>query len=469
MHKAVEFKINVILCCSIPWILALLFTHHPVISFLIAYGGSYYIFYITIWSPLKCIKSTDEVMKPIIIVQLIFAGFMCCTSIFFFADHLGYTYFKLQDSYPFSNTELTYTLAKCQRLALLGHIGLVTGMVLKQEKETSTVYKLQIPIDQFLIKWSLIIAALAYAFNYIPTLIQFKYYLLALASTAQALLFIHGLAHKKPFVAVFGGVLFGLHILSATLTGYKEIIIVQFIIISFLAYPYFKRTVMLFFVPCLYLLLYSLPTLTTIVRLESWKGNKTSEIARTEAYNTLTEGRNQQLILHNNWEFLTTRLSEINMFCQYVKYTPSQQPYYGADILNNAMLALIPRALWNQKPNTEKVAMERVYKSRVVNRLSTVSAKTRPLFDGYLSAGPIGVLLSMLIYGMLTQWLCNKAEALFGGYELGCVVLFNSLFQQLWRGNNWEFLINNLVYGFILMMILFYALKFTQLLKPARS
>jgi hypothetical protein len=469
MHKEVEFKINVILCCSIPWLLALLFTHHPILSFLIAYFGSYFIFYITIWSPIKCIQSTDEVMKPMIIIQLIFAGFMCCTSIFFFADHLGYTYFKLRDTYEFNVNELTYTLAKCQRLALLGHIGLVAGMIYNLKNKTGTGYKLQIPIDQFLIKWSLIIATVAYALNYLPTFVQFKYYLLALVTTAQALLFIRGIALKKPFVALYGGVLFGLHILSATLTGYKEIIIVQFFIISFLAYPYFKRTVILLFVPCLYVLLYSLPTLTIVIRLESWKGNKTSETARTEAYNTLTEGGNQQQIVHNNWEFLTTRLSEISMFSQYVNHTPSQQPYYGTDILNNAMLALIPRALWNQKPNTEKVAMERVYKSGVVNRLSTVSAKTRPVFDGYLSAGPIGVLLSMFVYGMLTQWICNKAEELFGGYELGCVVLFNSLFQHLWRGNNWEFLINNIVYGFILMLIIFYALKFTHILKPARS
>lgn len=465
MHKELEFKLHVILCCSLPWFLAILFTHHPVLSFLIAYFGSYFIFYITIWSPLKCIESNGEVMKPLVIIQLIFAGFMCCTSIFYFADHLGYTYFKSRDSYLFSITDHTYLLAKCQRLALLGHIGLITGMILTLKKKTEKKYKLQISIDQFLITWSLFVAIVAYAINYYPTIIQFKYYLLALATTAQALLLIRGIVYKKHLLTLFGGVLFGLQLLNATLTGYKEIIIVQFIIITFLAYPYYKRTVTLLFLPCLYLLLYSLPTLTTIIRLESWNGNKTSEIARTEAYDTLTGGSNQQLISQNNWEFLTNRLSEINMFSQYVKLTPSHQPYYGTGILNNAMLALIPRALWSQKPNTEKVSMERVYKSGVVNRLSTVSAKTRPVFDGYLSAGSLGVLLSMIVYGMLAQWLCNKAEALFGGYELGCVVFFNSLFQQLWRGNNWEFLINNLLYGFILMLIIFYALKFMNLLK----
>lgn len=468
MHNNEKFKINIILFCFIPWLLALLFEHHPVLSFLIAYAGSYYIFYLTIWSPIKCVQSTHEVMKPLIIIQLVFAGFMCCTSIFFFADHLGYTYVTRQEDYSFSITEQTYLLAKCQRMALLGHIGLVIGIILQLKPVAGDTYKLQIPIDQFLIRWSLFVSIVAYALNYTPSFIQFKYYLLPLATTAQALLLIRGLVYKKPFTAIYGGLLFGLHILGATLTGYKEILIIQFIMISFLAYPYFKKTVTLLFLPCLYLLLYVLPTLTTIIRNESWNGNKTSETARMEAYDTIIGGRNQQLILNNNWEFLTNRLSEINMFSQYLKYTPTQQPYYGLEILNNAMLALIPRALWSEKPMTEKVAMERVYQSRVINRLSTVSAKTRPVIDGYLSAGSMGVLASMLIYGILVQWLCNKAQALFGGYELGCIVIFNGLFQQLWRGNNWEFLINNLVYGFILMLILFHALKLMNLLKTRR-
>ncbi|WP_432707983.1 exosortase Y-associated Wzy-like protein [Pedobacter sp.] len=465
MHKVQQYKLNIILCCSIPWFLALLFTHHPVLSFFIAYLGSFFIFYLTIWSPLKCIQSTDEVMKPMIIIHLIFAGFMCCTSVFFFADHLGYTYFKKQSIIPFMINEQTYLLAKCQRLALLGHIGLVAGMIINIKPTPEYKYQLRIQIDPFLIKWSLIATMAAFALSYMPMFVQFKYYLLTLATTTQALLLMRGIVYKKPFIALFGGVLFGFHLLGATLTGFKEIIIVSFITITFIAYPYYKRTVILFILPGMYLLLYSLPTLTTIIRTESWNGNKSKEAARIEAYETLTGGSNQDQILHNNWEFLTNRLSEISMFSQYVKYTPAHQPYYGTAIINNAMLALIPRSLWRQKPNTEKVAMERVYKSRVVNRLSTVSAKTRPVFDGYLSVGPIGVLLSMIVYGMLTQWLCNKSEALFGGYELGCVVVFNSLFQQLWRGNNWEFLINNLVYGFILMLIMFYTLKFMNLLK----
>jgi hypothetical protein len=469
MLKNTNYKITVIAYSSVPWLLAQLLSHHPVLSFLIAYIGSYYIFYLTIFSPLKAVESTQEVMKPLILIQLIFAGFMCCTSIFYFADHLGYTYFKLQQYHNFNVNEQTYLLAKCQRLALLGHMGLVSGMILKLKPPAGATYQLQVPLDRFLIQWSLLVTALAYSCQFFPSLLQFKYYLVPMATTAQALLLVRGLAYRKALVALFGGLLFVLQILNATLTGYKELIILQFIMISFMAYPYFRRTVICLFFPVLYFLLYALPTLTTLIRAESWTGTTTKENARMEAYDMLLDGRHEETIRQTNWAFLTGRLSEIGMFCSYVKYTPLQKPYYGLGILNNAFLAVIPRALWNQKPNTEKMSMERVYESRVVNRLSTVSAKTRPVVDGYLSAGSTGVALSMLVYGMLTQWLCNKSEALFGGYELGCIVMFNSLFQQLWRGNNWEFLINNLVYGFIFMLMIYYALTFTQYLKIERS
>jgi hypothetical protein len=45
------------------------------------------------------------------------------------------------------------------------------------------------------------------------------------------------------------------------------------------------------------------------------------------------------------------------------------------------------------------------------------------------------------------------------------MIIFNGIFQPLWRGNNWEFIINNMVFGFILMLLLFYAMKHFKILK----
>jgi hypothetical protein len=462
-------KITLLLTISLPWFIAQYLTHHPVLSFILAFCGSFFIFYATILSPLRCVGEdrsvSKQVMRPIILLQLIFAGYMCCTSIFYFVDHLGFEYWRDLRYSHFHVNEQTYLLAQSQRLVLLGHIALVTGIIALQKTKPTKKYQSQIPLEEILIKLSLGTMIIALLMNYVLAMIQFKYYLLATSVSAQAFLIIRGLYRKKPMLILFGGLFFGLHFLNATLSGYKEILLVNVVTISFLAFPYFRKITAILFIPILYLLMYILPTLTTVVRKESWTGNKSPQAARAEAYEMFASGRNEDLIINNNWEFLTRRLSEINMFCQYLKETPAHQPFYGSEILKNALYALIPRAIWTQKPNTEKLSMERVYKAGVVNRLSPVSAKTRTVVDGYLSAGLTGVFLSMLFYGMISQWLCTKAEELFGGYELGCMIIFNGIFQPLWRGNNWEFIINNIVYGFILMMLLFYVLKYFKVIK----
>ncbi|MBC7915751.1 MAG: hypothetical protein H7Y07_16705, partial [Pyrinomonadaceae bacterium] len=92
------------------------------------------------------------------------------------------------------------------------------------------------------------------------------------------------------------------------------------------------------------------------------------------------------------------------------------------------------------------------------------SAKTRPIVDGYLSAGLVGVGIYMFFLGALSQLLNNKAERLFGGYGIGCVIFFNGFFQQLWRGETIEFLLNTVFWSFITMLIFHSILKYTNFL-----
>src|SRR5690606_32363652 len=187
--------------------------------------------------------------------------------------------------------------------------------------------------------------------------------------------------------------------------------------------------------------IYILPTYATVIRQQAWTGEVTAEQARSEALETILTG-NEATIEETNWEFLTNRFSEIGMFTQFVQVIPEKIDYYGFDILIQSVKSLIPRIIWPSKPDTERLSMERVYEAGVIDRASSVSAKTRPVVDGYLSGGAVGVFISLFLYGLAAQYICNKAESWFGGYELGTVVIFNSLFQSLWRGNNFEFLLN---------------------------
>ncbi|MFP5081152.1 exosortase Y-associated Wzy-like protein [Pedobacter sp. JCM 36344] len=439
-----NYKTKIISLVYMPCLLSLIFTFDPTISFFIAWFGSFYIFYITIFSslaPLRTSKNgTVPVMKPIILIQIIFAGFMCCTSIFYFLEH--------------SDGEVNL-ISYCQRLSLLAHSSMVSGMILTIRSEKKVNKVTFNPSLNLILSICLISYLSAKSLNYLAPLIQFKYPLQVLSITSAVYLFVKAAAAKHFIHILVGLSIFGIHFIESTLTGFKEGVIVQILTLAFVAFHYYRKVVLITTFPILLFSLYVLPTYTTIMRAESWKNGKSMSSARLQAYETFFNDESEYLIIENNWMFLTNRFSEIGMFVKYIKHTPDHRDFIGLEILGNVLDSLIPRFLWVNKPITEDVAMRRVYDAGVANRSSEVSAKTRPVVDGYLIAGATGVFLVMLGYGMITQIISNTAEKLFGGYELGGILIFNSLFQQLWRGNTFEFLINNVIYGFLLMLIIY--------------
>lgn len=447
----------------------------PVLSFLIAWLGSFYVFYLTWFSPHKIVQKDlpvgQQIMRPIFLLQLIFAGFMCCTSIFYFIDHLGYEYFEEVDPVKFVANQETYLIAKCQRLALLAHIALVWGMlVVQQKKSTKSLYNFATKhkINSLWLKIGVTIYFVAIVFQSLPGLFQFSIYLSNISIFCASLLLLKGLRNRDGLFILYGSAMFSVNFINATLTGYKEHILVNVIILFALLFPYYKRTIAILTLPSIYILLYILPTYATIIRQQSWSGEKSAQEARSEAFETIFQEDNEEQIVETNWSFLTNRFSEIGMFTQFVAHVPQKRDYYKWEIMENAILALVPRVIYPNKPITEVVAMERVYEANVANRNSTVSAKTRPVVDAYLSFGYWGVFFFLFILGYSIQFFNNTAERWFGGYEFGCIVMFNGCFQALWRGNNFEFMLNNMLYGFITMWLVFIALKKMQLLVPIR-
>jgi len=453
---------KVLILIYIPWFLAIAVQLNPVVSFFVAWLGSFFIFYWTLFSRVKFIPHdlplAKQIMRPIVLIQLIFAGFMCCTSIFYFMDHLGYEYFNKTSILPFRVTDQTYFIAKCQRMSLFAHAALVTGMILQIKQFPVIKHKLQLNLDFFLIWLCVGCYLLGGAASRIPSIVQFSYGLINISITCSALVLVRGMVQRKTGYMIFGGGLFVFNFLASTLTGYKESIIINVIIISFLMYPYYKKVILTLALPTIYILLYILPTFASIIRTQAWTGQKSATEARQEALDALVNSEGME-IQETNWDFLTNRLSEISMFTAFVKHIPKERDYYGLEIAKNSVLAIIPRVLWPGKFVTETISMQRVYEAGVANRVSTVSAKTRPVVDGYVSAGVVGVFISIFLYGWIAQWICNKAEEWFGGYELGCIVMFNAIFQNLWRGNNFEFLLNNIFYGFIAMYAIFWILR----------
>ncbi len=447
----------------------------PIWSFLIAWFGSFYVFYLSWFSPIRIIKKdlpvAQQIMRPIFLLQLIFAGFMCCTSIFYFIDHLGYEYFEKVSPTPFVVNEQTYLIAKCQRLALLAHIALVWGiLVAQQKKQTKPCYTFstQQKINSLWMKIGIAAYIVAIGLQFIPGLFQFSIYISNIAIFCSSLLLLKGLRNRDSLFTVFGAAMFGINFINATLTGYKEHILVNVIILFALLFPYYKRLITLLAIPSIYILLYILPTYASVIRQQSWSGEKTADEARTEAFETIFQEENEEKIVATNWDFLTDRFSEIGMFTTFIDYVPKNRDFYNLEIIENSFLAIVPRVIYPNKPVTEKIAMQRVYDAGVADERSSVSAKTRPVVDAYLSFGYFGVLLFLFALGYTIQFFNNTAERWFGGYEFGCIVMFNACFQTLWRGNNFEFMINNMFYGFITMWLMFVILRKMQILVRKR-
>jgi len=463
---------KILILIPLAWCLAELLAYDPVLSYAIAWLGSFFIFYLSLYSAFRYHQQDlplhQQIMRPLILIQIIFAGFMCCSSIFYVADHLGYGYISANGNALFLTNPKTELIARCQRLALLAHIGLVYGLIIGINNQQAIKYHLVKPGAHFLIKCCLISFGLTFLLNTFPALIQFKYNLIYISISAGTLIFLGGILNKSLPNFLFGSLVCSLNFIQASLSGYKEAIIVQLILLLFLLFPHYKKATCILLIPILYACIYILPTFSVVIRAQSWINKKSEKEASLAAMETFFNNDKADYIVENNWKFLTNRFSEIEMFSQFVAQTPSQRPY-SWQILSNSLQALIPKALWQEKPSTEALAMQRVYAYGVIQKASAASAKTRPIVDAYLIGGPIAIFMAMLLYGLTAQWLCQTAERLFGGYQLGCIVIFNGIFQQLWRGNTFEFLFNNICYGYLLMLFIFLFLRLNNILIPAKT
>lgn len=456
------------------WLIAEFVITDPVLSYFFAWLSSFFIFYWTIFSQFRYINNdlpaTEQILRPIIIIQLIFAGFMCCTSLFYFLNHLGYRYFeKVNPTLDIPNAE-TYLIAQCQRLSLLAHAALVTGIILLTKKKDGNqrryLLSSEINKDTFLGLFSLTIFGAGVLFKYSSGFQQFSGGLISMSVFSGTFVLVKGIVYNKKKLLYIGGGLFFSNFLQASLSGFKEPILMSVIILGCLLFPIYKRLTIFVGLPLLYGLLYILPTYVGIIRAQTWSGDQSAEESRSVAFDTLLNEENAEDIKDTNWAFLTDRISEIGMFTKFVDNTPKVIDYYGMDIVVGSLYALIPRVLWAQKPVTEQVSMERVYAAGVISENSVVSAKTRPVVDAYLSFGTIGVFVFFILIGLIAQYFCNTCENLYGGYQYGTMIIMGTFSDTLWRGNNFEFMFNSLFYGFIMVLIVHSVLKALSILTP---
>jgi hypothetical protein len=278
----------------------------------------------------------------------------------------------------------------------------------------------------------------------------------------------YAIPQKKLLNTLICIVLYFFNFYQALISGYKEPIIISVMVLGIFLYPNYKKTVTYFVLPFLLCLFMLLPTYNRVFRENSWTEQRDQSEARSLAIDAVLKSNDGNKLTsedESNWDFYAYRLSEIDMFTLFVKSTPSRIAFYGLKLFKQSILAVIPRVLWPSKPVTEDVVMERVYNAGVVYRGSNVSAKPAFVVDAYLSGGPLGIVLCLFMYGATTQLLSIYAEKLFGGYVLGTALIFSGLFQILWRGLSFEFLINSVFWSFITMLAIFKIFKTYKILQ----
>jgi hypothetical protein len=454
-----------------PWALSLIFKGDPELSFMIAWLGSFLIFYLTLSGWVKPLPDdltfSEQLMRPIFLVQIIFAGYMCCTSIFYFFSVLGYQDFqKVSDYYLIDYNQLELT-AQCQRYYCLAHAAFVTGILIFMRYPVKQKYYVEKKkIANLLFAAAIISFPVSILFLKIPGLGQFYFQFSSLSFIAGTLALAFAIPQKKIWNTLICLCLYFFNFYGALTSGYKEPIIISILVLGIFLYPSYKKAVLITFIPMLLILFILLPTFNRIFRENNWGGDVGAEEATQLALNAaLSSNSADDTGEDSNWDFLTLRLSEVEMFTRFAKSTPDKVDYYGLQLVKQSAIAIVPRIAWPSKPITEDLVMERVYDAGVINRGSNVSAKPAFIVDAYLSGGGIGVFIFLFLYGVVAQVIATKAEELFGGYILGTSLIFSGLFQIMWRGLSFEFLINSVFWAYISMILIQKIFIATRVLK----
>lgn len=451
----------------IPFFLALLAYDLPHVSYLIAWSGSILIFYLIYTDKIKTLprdlKIEEQLMRPIFLMQFVFTTYMSVTSIFYYVNTLGYQYFDYTRN-PFVGEETFYAIAKCQRYYVLGHAAMVNGIFVGM-KYTQIKYKLYYKsMSNLLLGISLACLPLGYVFGKIGGLTQFSIQLSGLSFVAGTIALAFSIREHKRTNFWFSLALFILNLLASLVSGYKEPIITCILLLGIFLLPVYGKKIIPLFSVLLIAMFLILPTFIAVFRGLANQGVDAT-VARDKSISAIINSDDGQLS-NNNWSFFVYRLSEIDMFIKYVNSTPYYVPYYKASIAIDAITVIVPRFVWPGKPIIEDEVMDRVYRAGVIDELSRVSAKPAYIVDSYLSYGAIGVFIGLFLYGYASQWISNQAEIMFGGYFMGSAVMFAGLFQILWRGNSFEFLVSSVFWSYVTMFLFFRYFKAKNIIEP---
>lgn len=454
----------------LPWLASLAFSGNSSLSYAFAWGGHWLILYMTLSGkiiPMEGGSIRARVMEPIVINQIIFAGFSGISSLFFFLSLNGYYYFEPIEFF-LPDQDLIDQMTECQQDYLLGHFGLVAGIVLGKKPDPVRQWRVVTgrSVSQFLLFISGIAFVLFIAFRSINGLYQIALMFEALNLVASILALVFAIKEKNTFTLTIAAILFGVNIFQSLVSGWKEQLLIPFLLLGFFLYQNYPRLILIGAPLVGFLYFTYIPTFNQAFRNLTWEKGEDAQVALAIALESTLEADAED-IGNNNWSFLTNRLSEANMLIRYKEFVPDFHPYYGLTIVQQAAVNLIPRILYKDKPITESVVMQRVFEAGVVSNISNVSAKPAFIADCVLSAGTFGVLAGTFLLGYFISYAQHFSARLFGGYTFGTALMYNSIFNELWRGNCFEFIATTMFWGIVILYVIHRASRYGKIIVPA--
>lgn len=458
-----------ILIIFLPYIFGWLWEDLPAFSTAWSLAGSVFIVFIshTLWfrqSP-ESVPVTHRLLRPLSLYQFWFLVPHVVGGTIYTLHVAGY-YFWDRIAIPQENA--LATIAVCQRLMLLAHASVIAGMKLVGFRYGQLKYVIPYVPPYSLIVTSFISLGAATVAATIPGLKELSVKFLDISFVAimvETWLSVRR-GHFTNIIVTLALLFF--NFISMILSGWKGLVLWSSVALGSMFYPMMPRRVVLGGVAFVVFWAMYLHPFGQMLRPLTWtygiEQDTAVAISIDYALNMPLEER-----LANVWQTMIERNNELWMIEKYVKYVPDIRPYYGFDIIQQALVALIPRILWADKPNLERLAMERVYEAGVVSEGVTVSAKSSFYVDAYLSGGAPAIVLACLIYGMVGMLLSRLCERLFGGYDIGTCLIYTSLFA-FWvnSGVNFTFFVGAIWGSLLAMFLIFLCGRFMGLIVPAR-
>jgi hypothetical protein len=402
----------------------------------------------------------QQFFRPFIYTQLIYTAFTGISSVFYFADNLGY-FFLTKVTTEVNLRELSL-IASIEQYQLLAHTTLVHGLLLTTHiypKNQKDFYYTNKILDQYFYKTVLIIIVFSFLINTTGLFSGIVGKLIIILTNLFLLSFAKSLETGKR--VLLGGVVLAGIIGVAVTSGMKEGIVTIGIFFTIFFFP--KRpiiTTILVLLGMYYFFDFYIP-LTIYIRKYSWYGNVSSLEVITMYWTEYT----QNLLLDKDklqWNFLTQRLNLLSTSLKYFEYIPNIRDFFGWELIDNTLMSIIPAGLRWDNLTIDGTAMARAIECGAVEKfIADGGTSVKPTFfeDSYLLGGVSTIVICNFVWGYLANLMGVWSEKLFGGYEVGCIIIYLGACGQFNGVPCFENAFSSTFYSFLLIITLFYIFK----------